>query len=271
MQDLTVTTLCHPPHIKHLKEHLHALKTAIRDKGYKVILLNTQANDASRQAVDDIIRDVGVPNLQVIHIPNALPIGQSRNYLFDKAQSEWIMFTDADTKISHDYFDNLEKFSKQHNLGNVYALSGNIGAASLSKFGKFEALMDKLALVGTLEGINKDIYQTAFTNPNAHTIEQYVTQIDGELPQYSGHKIGTLQAFNQIVRKKVRTELGGCDERFKSADDRELAIRIRAAGKDILFVPECKVDHHYNFSLSDIQKKKAGAWALGRAGKTKIF
>ena len=63
--------------------------------------------------------------------------------------------------------------------------------------------------------------------------------------QQMPERVNFLATFNVLYRRSVLEQLGGFDERFRLAQDAELAFRIKAAGYDLAFVKDSRVAHFH--------------------------
>ena len=208
--DLSIATICHPPYIKYLNEHLSSLEEAIKDRPISIYLLNSQMTEDDAENLEAIVSDLNLENLTVDNTSEFLTVGEARNRLFDKATSEWILFLDSDTTLAQDYFDRLEAFVNRHMLCNVYGIAGGIGLRGHSQWGFFEGIMDIIALVGKVEGIESRIYEDIFAKFDFHKTDikkkspSFWFDLFHAFNEYDGRRIRYTQGFNQIFRKDVR-------------------------------------------------------------------
>jgi len=266
--DLTVTTCCHPPYLKYLREHLTSLKRALKMRDVPIILLNTLMKEKDISKANEIIAQVNLPNLQVVNTEDYLLIGQIRNRLFDLSKSEWTLFTEVDTILVEEYFDELEKFFARYDLTNVSAIGGGIGLVSASRFGKYEGLMELVAFVGKIGGLDKAVFESLFNGDDlpiyaANNERCFWDAVRSSLAKYEGREIRYLQGYNQIIHNRVKTQFGGFDNKLGAAEERDVAANILCRGGKILFAPRSTTLHRYDFDLDRIMRRKKfhGRWA----------
>lgn len=260
---ITIATICHSAYIKHLKEYLSSLKKAIKDEGYITYLLNSQMGEGDVKKVNEIAQEVGLEGLVVINTSEHLSIGAARNKIFNLSNTEWTVFFDADITVSHTYFEDLKTFLQVYESSKVAAIAGTLTIKNPSRFGIYEGLMDIIAEVGKIDRINKKIYENVLDkinfsvkNLNNSNDIQFWQRFYENFEIYEGKKINHLQGANLILNKCVKKNLGGFDESFGVAEDRDLAARIILSGYDILFAPKLFVMHNYNMPLFQILKRK---------------
>jgi GT2 family glycosyltransferase len=258
--DLSVSVLCHPGHLRHLGENLRSLETALAGRGVLCILFNNGADKKYIEKAESLVSGIGIKNLKTVFSRENLPIAEARNRIARACHSEWILFNDADTTFPAEYFDAVEKNAELLDKPDIWAICGGIRARDATRWGSFEAAMDLVALTGALATKKTYFFQEAANSPAS--VKDFYAQRQADALQRRGEDIYSLQAFNQIVRRRVFTEHGGVPPEFISADDRALAAKIWRMGKRIVFLPQAYVEHRYDFSLAQILKRKHthGVW-----------
>ncbi|MBK5264075.1 MAG: glycosyltransferase family 2 protein, partial [Alphaproteobacteria bacterium] len=75
---------------------------------------------------------------------------------------------------------------------------------------------------------------------------------------------GNCATANWMSRRAIFDELGGFNENLKSGGDREMALRIRAAGLPLIYVPDMTVHHPVRASRESLVRKRkrlsGGRW-----------
>ncbi|MBU2501945.1 glycosyltransferase [bacterium] len=76
-------------------------------------------------------------------------------------------------------------------------------------------------------------------------------------------RISFVDTYSAAYRREVLDEVGGFDERFPIAEDRELSYRVAAAGHAMVFQPQALVRHIHANSIGSYFRKKMhnGFWA----------
>ena len=98
--------------------------------------------------------------------------------------------------------------------------------------------------------------EISFDNLRNDNLKRFYSETKAKLMGYEGKQIRAFQGFNQIVKKEDLDEVGGFDEKFWSAEDRELGVRFLRKNKKIIFTPSIWAEHNYEFKLQDILKRK---------------
>lgn len=81
-------------------------------------------------------------------------------------------------------------------------------------------------------------------------------------------RISFVDTYSAAYRRAVLLQVGGFDERFPVAEDRELSYRVAAAGYEMVFQPAAKVCHlHANSVRSYFVKKVLNGYWAGQAVK----
>lgn len=266
--DLSIATICHPPYFKYLPQHLQSIQKAMAGRDIPVFLLNSQMDNGHERRFQRIMSDLHDVDVAVVSTDEHLPIGAARNRLFDRTSTAWTLFLDSDITLAPDYFHELERFFGSYSLKNVKGLAGGIGLRDATVLGRYEGLMDVVALVGKVEGIDRRVYEELFRSVipalENNNREQHLWQnLWNDLGRYEGQRIRYMQGFNQLLHRDVRYRLGGFDDKFASAEDRDVAATILRHGHDILFAPRSIGFHVYNFDQQDIirRKKTHGKWS----------
>jgi GT2 family glycosyltransferase len=237
-------------------------------------LLISGVNDKIKNQVYDIIENQVYDIIDIIIYENLLPIGQARNILFSRTCRQWSIFYDCDTIIDEEYFKELDRVINTYESdSSVKAFAGGIGVYDSTRWGMYEAYMDLNAYVGKIGRTVKD-FKTLFQgleknfdiihNPDSEIQKKFWKKLMKHLADiYEGSEIGYLQGFNQIINYEIYDKLGGFNPEYWSAEDREIAVRIRKNGYKIIFTPSLVVFHNYKFNLKNIFRRKLvhGKWS----------
>lgn len=268
-----ICIILHPPYIRYLREHLTSIKKALGNRKVEIHLVFSRVrSDTEVEEVENIIANVGLP-IDLIRTEQPFTAGQARNEVFVRTKSKWVVFYDVDVILDPGYFDELEKLLESYgNEESIKAMAGGIGLSESTVWGIYESYMDLNAYLGKL-GKNANEYKTLYDGlekefevPHKSDVKvqkEFWENLMGYLKIYEGKEIGYLQGFNQIIHRDVLEELGGFDPGYVSAEDREIAARIRKNNWKVIFTPSILVFHSYKFTLSDIKRRKIlhGIWS----------
>ncbi|MGA1848891.1 MAG: glycosyltransferase [Thermoplasmatota archaeon] len=106
---------------------------------------------------------------------------------------------------------------------------------------------------------NEDNIRSGFWSSRAQEAGQRHMDNQVRNPPYIDH----LDTKNFGIRKDLLIKIGGFDKRLKALEDFELKIRIKKAGKRILYIRDLKVKHHHRETLGDLFRSRfeQGFWA----------
>mgnify|MGYP001568524265 CR=1 FL=1 len=264
MDSYDVFTIVHPPYFKFLDGHLDSIKHSLGERTNKVYLLSTQTEKSDQSKLESIVSGSKI-DVTLESTPEKSTIGSSRNRIFRKGNSDWAVFLDADIMVNGDYFENLEGCIEKYGK-HASGLAGGIGTSDSSRFGLYEGAMDLRVYLRNLN-ISREEFEYLNQRLNFQDLAlgneiEFYRRAREALKGYEGQSTTAFQGFNQIIKREDLEGLGGFDERFWSAEDRELGLRFNREGKKIVFTPSIWVNHDYNFNLGDILRRKKihGVW-----------
>jgi glycosyltransferase involved in cell wall biosynthesis len=182
-------------------------------------------DNASTDGTADIVRSVPGVRLLVEHRPGSYA---ARNRGLAHARGTYVAFTDADCLPAPDWLEAAVSAAGRHPDAGVLA-----GRINLFEEGDSEdpAFAD---------------YERLFSFPQSFASR------------------GNCATANWMSRRSLFDELGGFDETLKSGGDREMALRIKAAGLPLIYVPEMAVYHPVRATRESLVRKRrrlsGGRW-----------
>ena len=239
-----ILVLTHPNYFKYLEDLLNSLNPNEADS-VQLLAVSTSNNDY--QQLKPILKRF--PKVNSVITKENKTIANGRNDLTRYSNSSWCVFLDSDIVLDSEYFDSLH-----HALGKVsekvQAIAGGISIYEASSLGFWEAYTDMSIYLHGISGASFDGSLDKFSD-----LEQKMLEFENLPTKY-------LQGFNQIIRNDFLQKAQGFDPKFWSAEDREIACRIRNLEGEIRFFPKVLARHRYNFSSSDIIQRKRihGYW-----------
>ncbi|HSI12876.1 MAG TPA: glycosyltransferase family 2 protein [Chthoniobacter sp.] len=270
---LAICSICHPPYLHYLPEHLSSLERALRDRGYPVHILVSEIPGGQQQGIRELFEKCGSRlKIDLSVTEHSVPVGRARNILFQRTAAEWVTFLDFDTTVDGDFIEHLEQ-ALSHAESDVGAIGGSLGIWKASRVGVFEAYMDIIAYMGKLGRTRSDfarVFEKTIAGERLARLETESVnwpalsrELSGEMRAFEGHDLGYLQGYNQTIRSDSLARLNGFNPAYKSAEDRDMATRIRRLGQRVVFNPKGLVLHDYTFSRRQIMRRKLihGAWS----------
>ncbi len=260
--DIGIGTICHPPYIRLLEDHLTSIENAVSQREIQIYLFCSQMSLEDNLRVKKILENHPKTNFELTQ--EKITIGAARNRLFTMSNSEWMLFLDSDVELVANYFSELELFFELHNLKDVWGIAGGIGLHKASLWGRYEGLMDLNALVGKIEKLDTRIYEDIFEKFYVNKSERDLwISLNNQLRRFDGSRIKYMQGFNQIIHRDQFLIGGGFDNSFMSAEDRDIAACIYSHGKEVLFAPASLALHSYDLTFKQIMHRKMihGIWS----------
>ena len=216
---IATATICHPPNLKYLEEHLKSINLARNGRDISMYIINSSMGRDDMTLAEQLVKRLNIEDIHLEQTEESYSIGRARNALFDKVKSDWVVFLDADTIVDGQYIDNLVTFMEKHDLSETYGLTGLVIPNKVTSLGRYECIMDIIALVGKTKGIQQKVYEEMFegidfpkSNSNSDAEMEFWRDLSNHLKYYEGNEITYLQGTNQVVHKKVRDILGGFDD-----------------------------------------------------------
>ncbi|MDD9945436.1 MAG: glycosyltransferase [Myxococcales bacterium] len=165
------------------------------------------------------------PEVTYIRGPGGGP-GAARNLGYRAASSPLVWFVDADCVVEPDALSLLRPHMLDPRVGGVSGSYGNMREHSLLACLIHEEIVARHANMAT--------------------------------------DVNFLATFNVLYRRCALEEVGGFDERFRKAQDAELAFRVRRAGYRLHFEMRSRVRHFHEDSLSTYLgvQRKQGYWRM---------
>jgi GT2 family glycosyltransferase len=153
----------------------------------------------------------------------------ARNVGAKLAATEWILFIDADCRVTEDL---LDAYFAGSIVSGVGALAGEVVPAP-----------GALTLAARYAGSRNFLRQEAHL---AHTYRPRAV------------------AANVMVRRTAFEQVGGFYEGLRAAEDTDFSWRLQAAGWGLELRPAARVEHRYRSTVSELRRQWRG-YAAGRA------
>jgi GT2 family glycosyltransferase len=160
----------------------------------------------------------------------------ARNHGMERAQGEWLVFTDADCRPRPDWLENLMAATKQANERSDRTNKRTSGANKRSEQTNDSTIQrqnDQTIFAGAVEMVTQN------DTPTRWEIYDLVRGI----PQAWYVKRGYAATANLAVSAKLMGRLGGFDARRMSGGDAELCRRAMGQGARLEYVPDAIVEH----------------------------
>jgi len=204
-------------HIKYVDRCLHSL---FRNKHLNKSEIILVVSECKRN-----LKTLGkYKNIKIVTSERKLSPAEARNLGIRESCGKWLIFLDVDCIVNRNYISQILATIK--NNPNINSITGEVVPQKISNiWQKFEGTEHKKAF------------------------QKYVYSLEGK--KYSK----VLKGANCIIKRKLLEKHRGFDEKYPSAEDRELGSRLFLSGNRILFEPKIKVMHMYHKSLSKIIKR----------------
>jgi GT2 family glycosyltransferase len=269
--DIQIATLTHPGYLPQTERHLRSLIDAIGERKYGVKLFINNATDESITWTNEIVSRLNYSNIVVSYTKENLSTAAARNRIVANLDSEFIFFSETDTFVSPVFFSQLENYARDPRFWDAHAYLGGVGIESYTVLGYWEGVMDIVVLLSGLSSVRaRAFFQIHWGEiTNAYFSPTHLPEI---LDSFALEESRYLQAFNMLIRRDALNLVGGFDERFFSADDREISEALRVYGLKILFLPQCVISHNYSFSLGRLIYRKVchGFWGYHKRRKYQV-
>lgn len=191
-------------------------------------------DNASDQETINFLKNVEnkkLSNVKIIFNGKNFGFAGGNNIGMKKAQGDYIILINNDTKVTPGWISRLVFHVNQKNVGLVGPVTNNIGNES-----KINIDYDQSSQI--------DIERKALRYTSAHWGEKL--------------NLDRIAAFCWILSKKTYEKIGGLDERFFPAyyEDDDYCMRIKKAGYDIYCADDIFVHHFENGSVKKSDNTK---------------
>ena len=217
-----------------LRRCVESLATSPPSLAYEVIVIDNKSSEESiaRLRVCDAARGLG-PRLRVVENEENLGFGRANNQAFTLTSAPLLFLLNPDTEVTPGSVDRLVATVRSG------ARVGMAGPKLLNEDGSVQ--------VSVWRG-EPAAWEALLTGFHLHKL--LPRRARGELLlaehwDYSRRReVGQLSGAAMMLRREVLDEVGGFDERFHMyGEDNEWCVRIRRAGRRIVFEPEAVVMH----------------------------
>jgi GT2 family glycosyltransferase len=166
-------------------------------------------DDGSVDETPEVCRQLRQDLPRIKYVSNGVNLGIScsRNKGIKSAEGEFILFTDDDCIANNDWVERM--------------------SAALEK---------KPVVAGAVESPESDYVGLC------HNIAEFHPFMPGRKPG----KVEFIAGANMGFRRSVLDELGGFDEKLKTAEDMELILRVRSKGYRLYLACDAVVTHKHN-------------------------
>lgn len=189
---------------------------------YEVIVVNDGGDEPPAGMVADFGRRIA---LRVLRQPNKGPAA-ARNLGAASAGGEWIALIDDDCVPERDWLGVLET--------RLVSDPGCVAGGNV------------------LNGLPRDLYAEASQQLFAFLYDYY----------HVSHARKSQRPFmttnNLALARSLFDRVGGLDERMRFGEDRDLCVRLAAAGASLVFVPEARVRHFRALTAGGFWRQHVG-------------
>jgi cellulose synthase/poly-beta-1,6-N-acetylglucosamine synthase-like glycosyltransferase len=206
------------------------LQQSIDRSRYEIIVVDDGSTDNTAAVAEQVLshssaQDIRVPQAfraaQVIRAPHGGP-AQARNLGVQAAQSNLMLFTDADCEPEPDWIQQLSRVFTDPTISGA-----------------------------------KGTYRTRQTSLIARFVQQEYQERYDRLQRLAS--IDFVDTYAAAYRREVFVDQGGFDAiglPTVAVEDQEFSFRVAAAGYRLVFVPEAVVYHQHNTSLGRYFRRK---------------
>ncbi len=199
--------------LKQCLEHLQQLDYP-KEK-HEIIIINDISGDGTKELLEQ--KKEEIPNLKSINREGKNGIGSARNTGLQKAQGEYIFFTDDDCIVPQTWIQQHFEKREEHNVDVVNGVQYPVEMNWIEAY--------KVAS-------HWQHYQQTRILADPRTIESIKTN-------------------NLSLKKEILDDVGYFNEKLERAEDTELGKRILKAGYTAVTDPSLKVEHLRNDSLKE--------------------
>lgn len=210
-----------------LEQSLEALTSMdYPEEKYEIIVVNDISGDGTKRLLQE--KQEEIPNLKPVNREGESGIGSARNAGLEKAQGEYIFFTDDDCLVPEDWF---QLHFEQHEKHDV-------------------------------DVVNGVQYPVNMNWIEAYKLASHWQEYQGKKTIKDLNSGSTLKTNNLSLKKEILDDVGYFNEELARGEDTELGKRILKNGYTILKDPELQVEHLRVDSLTDLLKTQ---YKLGKS------
>jgi GT2 family glycosyltransferase len=214
-----------------ISEALAAIFASRSDFPFEVIVVD----NASREAA--AVLPSFAKRLKILRNDENLGFTRANNRGVQKAQGEYLLFLNSDTRIAPDALSRLVAFADAH------PQAGAVGPLVLNSDGTFQLSF------GRSFSLFAEFWQKAVAGPRARS---------ADLAKLKTRQVGWVSGCCLLTRREYFPEGRVFDEEiFLYFDDSELCARLGKMGKKVYFFPGASIIHHGGASVSSLPARTA--------------
>lgn len=224
MINLSIVILTHNQKEKTIR-CLNSIIGLTYDPNIEIIIVDNGSSDGSRDSIISLF-----PKIKYIYNSKNFGVARGRNIGLKKAIGNYLMILDNDTIATEEAIYSLLKLLSNNPEW------GLVAPLLLSPKGKIQKSIKEYPSIlikakNWLKGRNEDEF---LTKSPTEPIEPF-------------YVIGAAQMFS----KEIYNFVGGLDEKiFYGPEDVDFCIRVRNAGKKVVFLPSISIIHEWNRSTT---------------------